>query len=314
MLHADHAQQIADAFGLGANAELDGPVARGEVGQVWKLMTDAGTFAVKEPFDSTSFAGAEDEANFQEAAIAGGVPAPRVLRTISGAVVAVIDHSPLRLYEWIELRPPDRNLEPEAVGAAVARLHRVAYHGTNGEDPWYIDPVGDVEWDAVGAALRAAGAPFAERFCEQRTELVALEGLLEEPARLQTCHRDLFADNVLATDDGELCIIDWENSGLADPSQELAVVLFEFAASDPLRIGALVDAYREHGGLGVVDRPQCFSMAIAQLGHIGELSALRWLADPEPAHRARNEARVNEFLDDGITRVLIEQMLDILMR
>ena len=49
---------------------------------------------------------------------------------------------------------------------------------------------------------------------------------------LQTCHRDLWADNVLPTADGGVCVIDWENSGPADPSQELGCVLFEFARGD----------------------------------------------------------------------------------
>ena len=56
---------------------------------------------------------------------------------------------------------------------------------------------------------------------------------------IQTCHRDLWADNVLPTADGGVCVIDWENSGPADPSQELGCVLFEFARFDPGRVRAL---------------------------------------------------------------------------
>ncbi len=52
------------------------------------------------------------------------------------------------------------------------------------------------------------------------------------PEVLKTCHRDLLADNVLPTGDNALCIIDWENSGPADPSQDLACVLFQCAAGD----------------------------------------------------------------------------------
>ena len=37
---------IAAAFGLGGQAVLTGPVARGEQGQVWRLVTDRGLFAV----------------------------------------------------------------------------------------------------------------------------------------------------------------------------------------------------------------------------------------------------------------------------
>ena len=41
---------------------------------------------------------------------------------------------------------------------------------------------------------------------------------------------------------GGVCVIDWENSGPADPRQELACVLFEFGRADPGRARAIVDA------------------------------------------------------------------------
>ena len=135
------------------------------------------------------------------------------------------------------------------------------------------------------------GAPFAERLSEMRDELVALEGLMEEPRDLQTCHRDLWADNVLRTAAGGLCVIDWENCGLADPSQELALVLFEFGLGDPRRARALYRAYLEAGGPGRIDRRGNFSMLIAQLGHIGEDACARWLDPGESeAERERQEA------------------------
>lgn len=122
----------------------------------------------------------------------------------------------------------------------------------------------------------------------------------------------VFADNVLATVHGGVCIIDWENSGHADPSQELAVVLFEFAGDDTQRARDIYHAYREGGGPGVVDRPEAFSMAVAQLGHIGHHSARRWLSESSGAERARSILRVAEFLGDGITRHHIDSILDAL--
>lgn len=46
---------------------------------------------------------------------------------------------------------------------------------------------------------------------------------------VQTCHRDLWADNILPAAQGGVCVIDWENSGPADASQELACVLLSSA-------------------------------------------------------------------------------------
>jgi thiamine kinase-like enzyme len=59
-----------------------------------------------------------------------------------------------------------------------------------------------------------------------------------------TCHLDLWADNLLGMAGGGVCVIDWDNSGSADPSQELGYVHFEFARSDPGRSHDLVAAYR----------------------------------------------------------------------
>jgi Phosphotransferase enzyme family len=121
--------------------------------------------------------------------------------------------------------------------------------------------------------------------------------------------RALFADNVLPTASGGLCVIDWENSGPADPSQELAVALFEFGSGEAQRARALSHAYRSAGGPGCVDRPGRFSMAIAQFAHMAELDGQRWLGARDPADRQRPERRMGEFLDDALTRRRIDEIL-----
>ena len=165
-------------------------------------------------------------------------------------------------------------------------------------------------WDELVRDLTTARAPFAEQLAAFRDELVALESLLEWPSNLQTCHRDLFADNVLRTPAGSLCVIDWENSGLAEPSQELGLVLFEYGCGDAGRVRTLYEAYVDSGGPGRIERPADFSMVIAQIGHIGEISCRRWLDPTLSADREHNAARVDEFVTQPITREAIEAMLD----
>jgi aminoglycoside phosphotransferase (APT) family kinase protein len=313
-LVASDAPLIAREFGLGLGGVLVGPVARGEVGQVWRLDTPHGRFAVKEPFEAPDASASEDEATFQELGIAAGVPAPRIVRTRTGRALTLVHGTAIRVYEWVDLRPPDRRLDPAAVGRVVARLHRVQYTGRNGLHPWYSEPVGRDEWRSLLDDLVGAAAPFADRFGARLDELIALERLIEQPSQLRTCHRDLFADNLLPTEAGGLCVIDWENSGLADPSQELAVVLFEFADHEPDRTADLYGAYRDAGGPAAIDRPESFSMTIAQLGNIGHHAARAWLADSHPGQRERSTARVEEFLAEGITRTMIEQLLDAVSR
>jgi aminoglycoside phosphotransferase (APT) family kinase protein len=177
-------------------------------------------------------------------------------------------------------------------------------------DPWYHEPVGAGRWDELVDRLRAAGAPFADRLADLRDELVRLESWIEPPETVRTCHRDLWADNLLQTAGGGVCVIDWENSGPADPSQELGCVLFEFARGDPDRARALSDAYRAAGGPATVRRRGHFSMLIAQLGHITEIAAADWLEpNVRSPSRADSAAWISEVLDEPHTRTLLDSLL-----
>jgi len=303
---------LARCFGLGGAARLsDGPVGRGKQGLVWRLDTAEASWAVKVPFHRSGEDEVRSATAFQEAACAAGVPAPRVRRTTEGSVFATLEGGQVRLYEWVDLRAPDSTLDPHLVGAAVAAAHRVPTAGDPGPvDPGYHEPIGAQGWDRLIERLAEAGAPFAGRLAALRDELVALESWIEPPRMLQTCHRDLWADNVLPTTDGGVCIIDWENSGPADPSQELGCVLFEFARTDPGRARALTQAYRQAGGPGAVTRRGHFSMLIAQLGHITQAAAADWLEpNPRSPERADSVAWVSEVLDEPHTRELLKTIL-----
>ena len=309
MLDPGTAQEIADRFAVGADASLSGPTARGKLGQVWELTTSRGRFAVKESFGLFEERDGEDAA-FEEAARAVGVPTPEVFLAADGSLIVPIAGEEIRLFGWVDLREPDPDADPARVGALVAALHTIPFRGSRPPDPWYAEPVGADRWDALVEDLRGAGASFAEALGAYRDELVAMEALMTPPGSLRTCHRDLWADNLRITADGGLCVIDWDNCGLADPSHELAVVLFEFSGGNPERARTLHEAYLGSGGPGAVDGSGDFSMAIAQLGHIGEEAARRWLASETEADRAENEAWFREFVDRPLTRVVIDELLE----
>jgi aminoglycoside phosphotransferase (APT) family kinase protein len=308
------AAELARRFALGQAARLsEGPVARGKQGLVWRLDTADGSWAVKVPFRRPG----EDEvrlaAAFQEAAYAAGVPTPQVRRTTEGCVFAAIEGRQVRVNEWVDLKAPDPRLDPARVGAVVAAIHRVSAAGPGPLSPWYHEPVGADRWDQLVEQLFEAGAPFAGRLARLRDELVALESWIEPPETLRTCHRDLWADNLLPTVDGGVCVIDWEESGPADPSQELGCVLFEFGRADSGRVRALADAYRQAGGPAAVTRRGHFSMLIAQLGHITEIAGTDWLKpNPRSPERSDSAAWIGEVLDEPHTRELLETILEAL--
>ncbi len=292
---------------------LMGPPARGEMGQIWRLTTSRGVFATKESFEALSEPELQEEVDYQEAVSAAGVPVPQVIRTTDGCVLADLGGAQVRVYEWVDMGEVDRTLDPALIGRTVAAIHRVRFPGRRPTHYWYVDPVGAPRWDELVGMLRERRASFAEDIASYRDELVALERLLEPPGDLQTCHRDLWADNVRSVASGRVCVIDWENCGLADPSQELAMVLFEFADGNPSRARSLHDAYVDAGGPGRVDRPGHFSMAIAQLGHIGEMACTTWLDPNEPEEeRERAVTRAAEFTDLTLTRKAIDELLDAL--
>jgi Ser/Thr protein kinase RdoA (MazF antagonist) len=306
------AAAIARHFGLAGGARLsDGPVARGKQGEVWRLDGDAGSWAVKVPFDPDDEDDVEGSAAFQEAAYAAGVPTPAVRRTTDGSVFAGVGDRQVRVYEWVDLRAPDLRLDPSLVGAAVAAIHQVRTPTGGETHPWYTEPVGAAAWDDLVERLQTHEAPFADDLASLRDELVALEAWLEPPRTLRTCHRDLWADNVLPTASGGVCVIDWENSGPADPAQELGCVLFEFARGDPGRARELMAAYGAAGGPATLTGRGDFSMLIAQLGHITEIAARDWLEpNPRSPERADAEAWIREVLEEPHTRDVLDELLD----
>jgi aminoglycoside phosphotransferase (APT) family kinase protein len=310
------AVETARRFGLDGRARLsDGPVARGRQGVVWRLETPDGRWAVKVPFDPTDEQDARASTAFQEAAWAAGVPTPRVQRTTDGDVFASVEGVQIRLYEWVDLLGPDPLLDPALLGSVVAAMHQVPAPEGGTPDAWHSAPVGAARWDGLVVRLHDAGAPFAGRLADLRGELVALESWLEPPSEVRTCHCDLWADNVLPTAGGGLCVIDWENSGPADPSQELACVLFEFARTEAGRARALMAAYRDAGGPASVDRRGHFTMLIAQLGHITELAARDWLEpNPRSPDRADSVAWISEVFDEPHTRAVLDELLAVVSR
>lgn len=302
---------IAGRFGLGGAAVLsDGPVARGKQGAVWQLGTSEGRWAVKVSFGPVTEEDVRTSTGFQEAAYDAGVPTPRVCRTVDGTVLAEVGGSTVRVHAWVDLLPPDPMADPVLVGEVLARLHQVDAPVEGRPDPWHQEPVGAARWDALVVRLQEAGAPFAHRLAGLRDELVALETWIEPPQDVRACHRDLWADNLLPTPDGGVCVVDWENSGPADPAQELGYVAFEFARTDPHRLRALLAGYRSAGGPARLDHRGHFSMLIAQLGHITETASRDWLEpnDRSPS-RAAAEAWVSEVFDDPHTRRVLDAML-----
>ena len=303
------AAQVADRFDLGPDARLEVEAARGEQGQVRRLVTARGVFALKETFGELDVVEAELTAAFQARCHAAGVPCPRPLADGDGRFVVDVDGQPLRLQTWADVDDADPMLEPASVGAAVARLHGVVVPATETPHEWHTEPVGAAEWRALVKAARGAGAPYADRLAALVPDLLAMEELLTPMVGRQWCHLDLWADNLRGTRDGGVCVIDFDNAGPAEPTRELAMVLFEFTRTGRDRLHALVEAYEDAGGPGRVSRAEDFGVTVAQLHHIGRHQVLGWLHARDPEARARAHAGVEEFVGDPFLVGDVERLL-----
>ena len=310
MLGPGSALSIAAAYDLGSVLAFAGPVARGEQGEIWRLITASGTWAVKTTFAPLSGAQAEVPAEFQARAETQGVPAPTGRRTRDGHWLAEVDDTVIRVFTWVEMEDPDPQLDPALVGRTVAALHRTVLPSRVRPHEWYTEPVGAAAWAEIVAEAQQQRAPFADQVAAVCADLVDVESIIRPMTAVQICHCDLWADNVRGTPGGGLTVIDWDNAGPADPSRELALVLFEFGRGRPDRLQLLYGAYLAHGGPGRIEVETDFSTIIAQLHHIGAMQLRRWLDPSLPASaRARALAGIEEFLDNPLDRAAIEQIL-----
>jgi Ser/Thr protein kinase RdoA (MazF antagonist) len=158
------------------------------------------------------------------------------------------------LFEWIDGVPLSAvgSVEPwERLGALMARIHELTLAWT--PPAWFIRPAWDAE-ALVGDQPRW-GPPDPDGLfaTEDRALLEAcraevrrrLDAIGTAPDRFGLIHGDLAFDNVLVAEDGEVVIIDFDDSGASWHLHELAVVLYPHDRSDGFRErrDALVDGY-----------------------------------------------------------------------
>jgi Ser/Thr protein kinase RdoA (MazF antagonist) len=308
---SDLAAVIGRAYDIGSPTTEMILVARGEQGRVWRLDTDSGAFAIKELIIRQTPADASADVAYQETVrAAGGVPMPRPIRRPDGDVIVDLDGYQLRAYEWVDVLPMDKNLDPGVIGATIAAIHRVPHSPARPLIGWYTEPVGAPRWRQLLDESKAAAAPFADTLDSEISELLRLEALMEPPINLQSCHRDLWADNMLPTATGGLCVIDWENCGLADPAQELPMAMIDFGLLDQHRIAELYLSYREAGGPARISGFGSFTMVIAQFGHFWESAILGYLSTDAVESKVHSLDRIAELLNPPLRVTHLEEMLD----
>ncbi|WP_405741528.1 phosphotransferase [Streptomyces sp. NBC_00028] len=264
------ADAVADHYALGDGPWTMSPVARGALGQIWKLSGGGTAWAVKELLFGCDEEQVRREAALRDAAEELGISAPRLMANRAGAHVTRLDGSYVKVYDWVgggEADPAD----PEILswcGRTLAILHRAGEGTTETPDAWYEECPQESDWTRLSKEVRQAGVPWSDalgRFLDTRMPELARHVAPSEPKGVVTSHLDLQPQNVLVGPAGPT-LIDWDNAGPVAADRELARVLYRWAGGNAFSADAarrLTRAYRDAGGPAGITGLDSFSMLFA---------------------------------------------------
>jgi Ser/Thr protein kinase RdoA (MazF antagonist) len=308
----DSSAAVAEAFALGRVASPPVFVARGAMGEIWKLMTDTGAWAVKVLFDWGEAPARPSDVDMQLAALGAGIALPRPIVTADDRAVVAIDGTRYRAYEWADLDPPVPRPAPPAraaeAGTLLGRLHQLGVP-TDGEvDDWYTVATPATALSALGERAVAEGRPWAGAFVATLPAVERLRPFVPDdhgPARC--CHRDFEPPNVLpAAGGGPLVVLDWENAGPLPPDAELAAALHSWCAGGGVArrdsAQAFLAGYRSAGGDAQLDPDRSWSMAVSTAVNFLAVMAEQAMADDE--HRAFAERQLHALCHGDLDDVL----------
>jgi len=289
---------LASRFALGRVTAAPGYVGRGAMGEIWRLETTAGRWAVKWQFPWVPTEARPADVSIQLAASAAGIPLPLPVIAPDGDAVVGIGGRHARVYHWVELGEPVPPPVPAATAAEAGRLlgllHALANRCDEPADPWYTEvPLAGAWADLIerAAAANAAWAPELAASSDLIAELsgYVVPGTGRPPV---SCHRDFNPDNVLpAAADGRLVVLDWENAGPLDAIRELGYAIFTFTSGygrfDRAAYDAMLAAYACASGSEPALGPDLFGTAVATQLNVLQVMAERALTEPE--HRGHAE-------------------------
>jgi thiamine kinase len=183
--------------------------------QTWRVVADADSYVVRVAGPTTGYLDREIETH--NAAIAAGLGLTPPILFLDDGLLVIRYVAGARPLTAADLGDPDRLSQ---VAALLSRLQHSA-HSFRGER----HPFGEIDRylgyhpHPRATALRQAARPVEA-------------ALARSPRPLVPAHVDAGAANFLLGADGQLWLVDWEFSSMADPAWDPASVLMQGAAED----------------------------------------------------------------------------------
>lgn len=302
------ADAVAAAFALGEPVAPPSFVARGAMGELWRLDVDGGRrWAVKQLFHPVPGETNPPDVAFQLAAAGAGIRLPAPKAAPDGRFVV----EGVRVYEWADLEPPlvapaDEGTVAE-VGAILGTLHALAIEPAPGGvvDDWYRRTLSTDELAALADAGARADRPWAPVLRRRLGLLGELSALVAGAATSDddviVCHCDLAPPNVFrALGGGPLVVVDWENAGPLSAEAELAMTVASWTTPDRWR--PFLDAYEAAGGPARLRGVESFATHAATVLNYLDVLARQSLEDD--GHRAFAERQLDALLRDHVDTVV----------
>jgi len=246
---------------LGNIKELPKRVSGGLLNRMYKVITDAGIYAVKmlnpevmkRKNAMSRHIFAEKVTNLAKQNGVNSLPAI----IIKGRTIQEVNGYYFLIFNWVEGKAiNDEELDFEKcqkVAKELAKLHKIDFGNLKNETKSYYDKI-EIDWDFYierlsNKTLKELLNKNKKRFKElDKNSMEALQ-IIEN--RTVISHSDLDLPNILWVNNEPL-IIDWESVGLINPSMELIDAAWNWSGGqkyfDIEKFKMFVKTYKENGG------------------------------------------------------------------
>ena len=244
---------VAERYDLGA-VKAVARAHRGAMGQMWRLRTTLGEFAVKEFFWGAEEAAVAREVDFCRRAVDAGVRAPACVPAANGSFTARVGGAAVRVYEWVDgeaINQPTMEIAQWA-GRTLAIIHSLKYPANRHiVDPWYTAIPAIEEFVALAGRARSMNISWGDALHDALPRIDGLVRSLPEEGPTSApiyCHHDMQPQNILLTRQGPY-LVDWDDAGPAYPDRELLTMLYCWGpqSGDPRLAREVANAYRRSG-------------------------------------------------------------------